>query len=182
MKAMPEDLHEREWGKMTEVLEWLKADGYPLSRKNLYKHYGPKSARPVKRKDRGKDKGMWFYPELLERVRLNRDGALPPDYDTVNALSAARMRAEVRIKEAEARTRELSLAKMEGKMVDVEELELSLNLAAQAMESRRKSLCSSLPAMLAGLGVREMHKVLDGKTAEWMAGMVALFEEASHGS
>lgn len=180
-EKVPGDLNQRKYGKTEEVLGWLEKDGYQLSKKNLYKHYGPSSPRPVKRIEKGKNKGKWFYPELLERVRINRDKSLPTDYSAVNNLSEARLRAELRIKEADARDKELSLAKKEGKLADVEDFEMAVTFAVQAIESRRKSLCSSLPAMLVGRDIREINNILEKKTKEMMNGLMLAFEEFSHG-
>lgn len=178
---MPEDLHKRQWGKMWEVLEWLEADGYPISKKNLYEHYGPSAGRPVKRKTSGKDKGAWFYPELLERIRQNRDGALPSDYEAVNRFGSARAAAELRIKEAEARDRELSLAEKEGHLLRRDAVTYAANQLASAAESRRKSLCSTLPAMLEGRDVEEIHRVLEAKTRDLFAGLRTSMEEWARG-
>jgi len=176
-EGIPKDLHKRQWGKPGQLIEWLKADGFPLSRQNLYKIYGPKSKIPVKLNS----KGEWSYPELLERVMLNRGESFADNYDAVNDISLARARAELRIKEAEAKDRELSLGIKEGNLVEMNALELALNMAAQTMETRRKSLCASLPAQLAGLDVLEMNKLLDLKTKELFEGLLKTFEESADG-
>lgn len=164
---MPADLVDRQWATGAQCLRWLQMDGFPLSSKNFYSHYGPKSKVPVKR-----DKaGQYFYPELLERVRINRGAGVPSNYDAVNQLAQARLIAETKIQEIKAQQAELALEEQRGNLLKRTAVLMVMNKFAQESEDRRKTLCANLPGQLFGRTVAEMHRILDRHTRGLFAGL-----------
>jgi len=164
------------WLGRAEVLEALKKEGLPLSQKNLYKNYGPGAAMPVRRKD-----SKWHWPELLERVKMNR-GSGQVDYDNVNKVSLARQKADLRIKEAKAETEELKLRKQAGELVEKASVVRVLTKAAADLETNRKTLVAELVKETMNALPRNYKKhernltnLMERKTRNWIEQLTDVF-------
>ena len=155
----------RMWGTLPQCLKWLAEEGYTLAEKNAYAHYGPATAAPVKRDA----KRRWFFPELLERVRLNRNA--PGSDAPSEEIARARLAAELRIKEAQAKTRELHLKKLEGILIEKAAVIEVLSKIKTDFESGRKALVSKLASELHGKSASEFSRVIDAQTWDWLSRM-----------
>jgi hypothetical protein len=171
-KASVSDQGLRTWGNLSQCLRWLKDEGYDLARKNAYAHYGRASSHPVQR-----DKaGRWFYQELLERVRQNVSRA-KVDYSQLSRVALARQMAELRIKNAMAKQRELRLAEYDGSLIQKASVHAAMTRAAAEIETGRKNLTATLPPVLVGKPEREIYALIEKELKGWLASICDRFAE-----
>lgn len=131
---------------------------------------------PVRRKD-----SKWHWPELLERVKMNR-GSGQVDYDNVNKVSLARQKADLRIKEAKAETEELKLRKQAGELVEKASVVRVLTKAAADLETNRKTLVAELVKETMNALPRNYKKhernltnLMERKTRNWIEQLTDVF-------
>lgn len=167
---------ERIWGTLPQCLRWLEEAGYSLSPKNAHAHYGKSASNPVRRDKRGR----WHFPEFLERVRVNH-GAQAVDYDTMNKVAAARQMAELRIKNADAKRKEMLLAEKAGELVPWAVVKTVVVRAMKAMQTEGKAKSFSLPEQMEGKPRVEQTRVIQDAFHEVFGKMSQVFQEMGRG-
>lgn len=167
---------ERTWGTLPQCLRWLEEAGYSLSPKNAHAHYGKSASNPVRRDKRGR----WYFPEFLERVRVNH-GAQAVDYDTMNRVAAARQMAELRIKNADAKRKEMLLAEKAGELVPWAVVKTVVVRAMKAMQTEGKAKSFSLPEQMEGKPRVEQTRLIQDAFHEVFGKMSQVFQEMGRG-
>lgn len=162
---------EKEWGSAAQILAWVKEAGFSLNRKNLYEHYGPSSSRPVQRKD-----GKWYWPEMLERLRLNQGGE-KLDESQAAKIALVRAAAEARLKKAMAERAERRNRLEAREVVERGEVKAMLGQLMREVRRAEQSLARRLPRKLAGLGTAAQTTLIEAELqAAWRAIAQAMAE------